>query len=63
VEQMLPTTMLDLQRRSLIGVPVSWKGMEAGKEGHRSGHALGLEDLGIVPKKLRKKWKLFFRFD
>jgi hypothetical protein len=27
-------------------------------EGHRSGHALSLEDLGIVLK-LRKKWKLF----
>ena len=30
-EPMLPT-MLDLQRKSSTGVPVSWKGMEAGKE-------------------------------
>jgi len=39
------------------------EGMEAGKEWRGTGgHALGLEDLGIVPK-LRKKWKLFFRID
>jgi hypothetical protein len=57
---MLPTTMLDLQRRSSTGVPVSWKGMEAGKEGHRSGHALGLEDLDIVPEEAAEKVETFF---
>jgi hypothetical protein len=59
---MLPTTMLDLQRRSSTGVPVSWKGMEAGKEGHRSGHALGPEDLDIIPEEAAEKVETFFFF-
>jgi hypothetical protein len=59
---MLPTTMLDLQRRSSTGVPVSWKGMEAGKERHRSGHALGLEDLDIIPEEAAEKVETFFSF-
>jgi len=47
VERMLPT-MLDLQRKSSTRVSKEWK-LE-GMEGHRSGHALGLVDLGIVPE-------------
>jgi hypothetical protein len=49
-------TMLDLRRKPSTGVPVSWKGME----GHRSGHALCLEDLGIVPEEAAEKVETFF---
>jgi hypothetical protein len=57
-------TMLDLRRKPSTGVPVSWKGMEAGKEwrGIGADTPCASRTLASSPKKLRKKWKLFFFF-